>query len=27
MWVVVMDVLLLGMYLGLSLMAARQQPG
>jgi len=27
MWVVVMDVLLLGMYLGLSLMAAREQPG
>src|SRR3989440_12505509 len=27
MWVVVMDVLLLGIYLGLSLMAARQQPG
>src|SRR5258708_35974457 len=26
-WVVVMDVLLLGIYLGLSLMAARQQPG
>jgi hypothetical protein len=27
MWVVAMDVLLLGMYLGLSLMAAREQPG
>jgi hypothetical protein len=26
-WVVVMDVLLLGMYLGFSLMAAREQPG
>jgi hypothetical protein len=27
MWVVVVDVLLLGIYLGLALMAARQQPG
>jgi hypothetical protein len=27
MWIIVMDVLLLGMYLGLSLMAAREQPG
>ena len=27
MWVVVVDVLLLGIYLGFSLMAARQQPG
>src|SRR5215472_5984036 len=26
-WVVVVDVLLLGIYLGLALMAARQQPG
>jgi len=27
MWIVVVDVLLLGIYLGLALMAARQQPG
>src|SRR5262250_3673091 len=27
MWVVAVDVLLLGIYLGLALMAARQQPG